>query len=91
MIMQSIQLSFRTLLIVALVVGATGLLLGNSEAAGTSGETEYRWLITAGSISQGDKGFCDESSTGTVCREECLVYVDTGVEVPTGHFRCLPF
>ncbi len=81
----------RASLLGALILGAGGLLIDHSEAAGTADETEPRWLLTDAAIARTAAGDCEDNESFKICREECVVHVPSGREEPTGNFACFPF
>ncbi|MCG8456892.1 MAG: hypothetical protein MI919_11480 [Holophagales bacterium] len=91
MIAESKRIATKLLVLGALVLGTGGFLLETTEAGGTAGETEMRWLLTDEAVARTVAGDCRQNASGTVCREECRVHVATGHEEPTGRFDCFPF
>ena len=91
MIAESKRVATKLLVLAVLVLGTGGFLLETSEAGGTAGGTEMRWLLTDQAVARTAAGDCRQNASGTVCREECFVNVATGQEEPTGRFDCFPF
>ena len=81
------RLVARFVLIGVLAFGATSFLPPNSEASGR-GEVWRTWLLTPPAEARTAAGDCEGNPNGAVCREECLINLDSGETTGTGRFAC---
>lgn len=78
-------------LLVGVLLLVAGLVVIEATAAGSGDEYEFAWLVRDGATCAAQGLICENDPIFKICREECLVNVSTGEEIPSGNVGCFSF